>query len=129
MNAITTSYNNNISYGSNSNGVRQRDNSTQLALEGTAGMAAFGTIRNSSKIGKNVVSAIKTSKMIKADKQAKLLKLAGDFKPLAKYINNPVVKGVAGALAGLSAATALVGSTAKIADTCSYLQGINPNNN
>ena len=43
--------------------------------------------------------------------------------------NNPVVKGTAGVLGGLSAATALVGSTAKIADTCSYLQGLNPHTN
>ena len=121
-------YNNNIQYGSKAQDIKQQinDNSTQMTREGAVGLATFGTIRNSSKIGNKFVNAVKTSKMIKADKQAKLLKLAGEFKPLAKHINHPVVKGIAGVLAGLSAATALVGSTVKIADTANYLKGLNP---
>jgi hypothetical protein len=98
-----------------------------MTLEGSAGVATFGALRNSSKIGNNIVRAIKTSKAIKVDKQTKLLKILSNIKPVAKYVNNPIVKGAAGALAGLSAVTALVGSTAKIADTCNYLQGLDTN--
>ena len=65
-------------------------------------------------------------KAIQAEKQAQLLELLGKFKPLAKFTNNPIVRKVAGGLAGLSAATTLVGSTAKIADTYGFLTAQNP---
>ena len=127
MDAIR-SYNSTIQYGSRAQDVKQHinENSTQMTREGAVGLATFGTIRNSSKIGNKLVNAVKTSKIIKADKQAKLLQLASRIKPLAKHLNNPIIKGTAGVLAGLSAATALVGSTAKIADTANYLKGLNP---
>ena len=130
MDAVTSStgryYTNN-----NYHNVKQKvhDNSTQMTIDGSAGLATFGVIKNSGKIGNNVVRAIENSKAIKVDKQAKLLKIMSRCKPLAKYANNPIVKGTAGVLGGLSAATALVGSTAKIADTCTYLQGLNPHTN
>lgn len=126
------SYNSNISYGSNQ-GYQQakqkiNDNSTQMAVEGGVGAATFGVIKNSGKIGKSVSQAVKTSKLIKADKQAKLLKIMEGCKPLAKYVKNPVVQKATGALGGLFATVSLVGSTAKIADTCNYLQGLNETN-
>lgn len=98
-----------------------KDNSTEMQIGGGAGLATFGALRNSSKIGNSVVKAIKTSKNVKADKQAKLLGLLSKVKPLAKYTNNPIVKNTAGCLAGLCAMTGFAGSMAKIADTCSFL--------
>lgn len=100
---------------------KARDNSTAMTLGGGAGVATFGTISNSSKIGTNMVKIINNSKNIKADKQAKILSILEHCKPLAGMAKNPIVKKVAGGLAGLSAATTLVGSTAKIADTYGYL--------
>lgn len=108
-------------------GQKVRDNSTEITVGGGAGLATFGTLSNSSKIGNNVVRAIKTSKRIKLEKQAQLLELCAKFKPLARFANNPLVKKAAGGLAGLSAITTLAGSSAKIVDTCSYLQSQNPN--
>ena len=108
-------------------GQTVRDNSTELTVGGGAGLATFSTIKNSSRIGNSLVKAVKSSKAIKVQKQAQLLELMAKFKPLAKYTNNPIVKGAAGGLAGLSAITTLVGSSAKIVDTCSYLQSQNPN--
>ena len=132
MDAVTST-GNNIRYYANNNyqHVKEKvhDNSTQMTIDGSAGLATFGVIRNSGKIGNNVVRAIENSKAIKVDKQAKILKIISKCKHIAKFANNPVVKGTAGVLGGLSAATALVGSTAKIADTCSYLQGLNPHTN
>lgn len=131
MDATISSYNN-VNYGHNMDyqNVRQKinDNSTQLAVEGGAGAATMGAIRNSGKIGNNVVRLIKSSKTMQADKQAKLLKLVESCKPLAKFAKTPIVKKTAGLLGGVFAATSLVGSTAKIADTYSYLNGLNPEN-
>lgn len=133
MDALTSSYNSNIPYRSNQRYQQARqtinDNSTQLAVEGGVGAATFGAIKNSGKIGKNVANAVKHSKLIQADKQAKLLKIIEKCEPIAKYAKNPVVQKATGVLGGLFAATSLVGSTAKIADTCNYLQGLNPENN
>lgn len=130
MDALTSSYSN-ISYGDSHRyqQAKQRihDNSTQLAVEGGAGAATFAAIRNSGKIGTRVTQAVKNSQIIKADKQAKLLKIMENCKPLAKYAKNPIVKKATGALGGLFAATSLVGATAKIADTCNYLQGLDNN--
>lgn len=129
MDALTSSYNT-INYGSNQRYQQTRqtinDNSTQLAVEGGVGAATFGAIKNSGKLGKNVAQAVKNSKVIQADKQAKLLKIIEKCEPIAKYAKNPVVQKATGVLGGLFAATSLVGSTAKIADTCNYLQGLNP---
>lgn len=125
MDAVQSSYNSTLTFSSTQprGEVRRKinENSTQLTLEGSAGVAAFGTLRNSGRIGNKLVSAVKASKNIKITKQQQLLKIFAKCEPLAKHLNNPVVKGAAGVLAGLSAATALVGSTAKIADTYNYL--------
>ena len=98
-----------------------KDNSTAMTIGGGAGVAAFGTIRESSRIGNCAVRLINTSKKIKADKQQKILRILENCKPLAGFAKNPIVRKVAGGLAGLSAATTLVGSTAKIADTYGFL--------
>ncbi len=103
-----------------------KDKSTEMQIGGGAGLATFGTLRNSSKIGNSLVRSIKSSTKIKAQKQAQLLELIGKFKPLAKFANNTAVKKVAGGLAGLSAVTGLVGSAAKIADTTTFLTAQNP---
>ncbi len=103
-----------------------KDKSTEMQIGGGAGLATFGTLRNSSRIGNSVVREIKRSSNIKVEKQAQLLELVGKFKPLARFANNPVVKKVAGGLAGLSAVTGLVGSAAKIADTTTFLTAQNP---
>ncbi|MCM1265860.1 MAG: hypothetical protein NC200_06640 [Candidatus Gastranaerophilales bacterium] len=108
-------------------GQKVKDNSTEITVGGGAGLATFGTLSNSSKIGNNVVRAIKTSKKIKLEKQAQLLELCARFKPFARFANNPIVKKAAGGLAGLSAITTLAGSSAKIVDTCGYLRSQNPN--
>lgn len=102
---------------------RAKNGSDEMLISGGAGIATFGALRNSSRIGNSLVSAVKTSKTIKATKQAQILKLLGKFKPLSKYVNTPIVKGVAGGLAGMSALVGLAGSFAKISDTCSFLQG------
>ncbi len=107
-------------------GEKVRDNSTEITAGGGAGFATFATINQSSKIGNGLVKAVKGSKALKVEKQAQILELMSKFKPLAKFTNNPIVKKVAGGLAGLSAATTLVGSTAKIADTYSFLSNQNP---
>lgn len=106
-------------------GQRVVDNSTGLTVGGGAGLATFGTISQSSKIGNGFVKAIKGSKAIKAQKQAQILELIGKCKPLAKYVNNPLVRKGAGFLAGASALTTLAGSTAKIVDTYGYLSNQN----
>ena len=103
-----------------------KDKSTEMQIGGGAGLATFGTLRNSSKIGNSLVRSIKSSTKIKAQKQAQLLELIGKFKPLAKFANNTAVKKVDGGLAGLSAVTGLVGSAAKIADTTTFLTAQNP---
>ena len=107
-------------------GQRVKDRSTELTMGGGAGVAAFGTLNQSSKIGNNLIKAVKTSKAIKAEKQAQLVKLLTKSGKLAKFATNPIVVKVAGGLAGLSAATTLVGSVAKIADTYGYLSAQNP---
>lgn len=126
-------YNNSVNYSSGQRYQQARqkvsDNSTQIAVEGGLGAATFGAIKNSGKIGTRMTQAVKTSKFIQADKQAKLLKIMEKCEPLAKYTKNPVVKKAAGVLGGVFAATSLVGATAKIADTCGYLQGLDQNNN
>lgn len=95
-------------------------------IYGSGGAAAtFATLRKSSTLGKRFVEAIESSKVIKATKKAQVLEVLGKFKPLAKYMNSPVVKGAAGVAATAFAGVALLSSVVKIADTCSYLQGQN----
>ncbi|MCR5266665.1 MAG: hypothetical protein K6E29_08770 [Cyanobacteria bacterium RUI128] len=106
-------------------GQRVVDNSTGLTVGGGAGLATFGTISQSSKIGNGFVKAIKGSKAIKVQKQAQILELLAKCKPLAKFANNPLVIKGAGILAGASALTTLAGSTAKIVDTYGYLSNQN----
>lgn len=108
-------------------GQKVKDNSTEMTVGGGAGVATFGTLSNSSKIGNSLVKAVKTSKKLKLEKQTQILELFAKFKPMAKYVNNPIVRKAAGGLAGLSAITTLAGSSAKIVDTCSYLKSQNPN--
>jgi len=67
---------------------RVKDNSTEMQIGGGAGVATFGTLSNSSRIGNSFVKAVKTSKNIKMEKQTQLLELAAKFKPLAKYVNS-----------------------------------------
>lgn len=106
-------------------GQQIKDNSTELTLGGGAGLATFGTINKSSKIGNGFVRAIKGSQAIKAEKQAQLLELVAKCKPLAKFAKNPLVVKGAGILAGASALTTLAGSTAKIVDTYGFLSSQN----
>jgi hypothetical protein len=115
-----------ISYrGENRLGEKIKDNSTGMAIGGGAGAATFGVVNQSTKIGNSLAKAIKGSKMIKLEKQEQLLKLLTKT-PFAKFAKNPLVVKGAGILAGMSAATSLVGSTAKIADTYGYLSAQNP---
>ena len=117
-----------ISYRGEGEQLRQRvrDNSTELTVGGGAGLATFGAINRSSKIGNSFVKAVRGAKAVKAEKQAQILELVSKFKPLAKYTNNPIIKKVAGGFAGLSAITIMIGSTAKIADTYGFLANQNP---
>ena len=99
--------------------------SKEMAYGGGAGAATFATISKSSKIGNSLTKAIQNSKMIKAEKQTQLIELLTKTR-FAKYAKNPLIIKGAGALAGLSALTSLVGSGAKIADTYGYLSSQNP---
>jgi hypothetical protein len=51
--------------------------------------------------------------------KAKILKIFSK----GRFLNNPIVKKIAGPLAGFAAISSVVGSAAKIADTCNYLEG------
>lgn len=104
---------------------KNKDNSTKVAIGGGASAAAMGTINKSSKIGNSLVRAIKNSKAIQAEKQAKLIDFLTKTR-FAKFAKNPIVTKTAGVLAGLSATTALIASTAKIADTYDFLASQNP---
>ena len=103
-----------------------RDNSTELTVGGGAGLAAFGTINQSSRIGNSFMRALKEAKSVKVTRQNQILELVAKCKPLSKFATNPVVRKVAGGFAGLSAVTTLIGSTAKIADTYGFLSAQNP---
>lgn len=103
----------------------KNDNSKKVAIGGGAGAAAMGTINKSSKIGNSLIRTIKNSKAIKVDKQEQLINILTKTR-FAKFANNPIVTKTAGVLAGMSAATALVGSAAKIADTYGFLASQNP---
>lgn len=105
---------------------RVKDNSTELTVGGGAGLATFATINRSSKIGNSFMKALNNAKAVKSQKQTQILELVARCKPLAKYANNPIVKKVSGCFAGLSAATIMIGSTAKIADTYGFLRDQNP---
>lgn len=99
--------------------VRQKvkDNSTEMAVGGTVGTATFATLKNSSKIGNSAVKLVQESKIIQASNKAKILKI---FEK-GKFFRHPMVKKIAGPLAGFAALSTVVGSASKIADTCSYL--------
>ena len=116
---------NSVSYTGNNIGQTIKDNSTEMTYGGGAGLATVGAFNQSAKVGSRISKVIQTSKNIKADKQAKILSLIEKCAPLAKFAKNPVVKKVAGGLAGLSAATTLVGAGAKIVDTGGYLNSLN----
>jgi len=100
MNTITYSASP-ISYKGNYNhsiSDKTKDKSTAMTIGGGAGVATFGTISQSSKIGTNMVKVINNSKHIKADQQAKILSILEHCKPLAGLAKNPIVKKVAGGL-------------------------------
>ena len=117
-----------ISYKGEGERIQQRvkDNSTELTVGGGAGLATFGAINQSSKIGNSFAKALRNAKAVKSQKTSQILELIAKCKPLAKYANNPIVKKVAGGFAGLSAVTIMIGSTAKIADTYGFLASQNP---
>lgn len=96
-----------------------KENTTDMIVGGTIGTATFGAMRNSSKVGNSIINLVKQSKALKAANKAKIIKI---FEK-GKFLNNPVVKKVAGPLAAFAALSTVVGSAAKIADTCQYLQG------
>lgn len=96
-----------------------QENSTEMAVGGTVGTATFSTLRNSSKVTNSAVKLIQESKIIQASKKAKILKI---FEK-GRFLNHPVVKKIAGPLAGFAALSTVVGSASKIADTCTYLDG------
>ena len=106
-------------------GDRQEKVSNGMAYGGGAGAATFATIRNSSRIGNSLTKAIKNSRMIKVEKQTQLIDLLTKTR-FARFAKNPLVVKGAGLLAGMSAITSLIGSAAKISDTCNYLSSQNP---
>ena len=90
-----------IAYNNNHRlGDKVRENSTEMTVGGGAGLAAFGTINQSSKIGNSFVKAIKSAKNVKVEKQAQILELIAKCKPLSKFATNPIVKKIAGGFAG-----------------------------
>ncbi len=95
-----------------------KENSTEMAVGGTVGAATFQTLRNGSRVGNSITRLIQETKLIKASNKAKILKI---FEK-GRFLNHPVVKKVAGPLAGFAALSTVVGSAAKIADTCQYIE-------
>lgn len=95
------------------------ENSGEIAVGSGVGTATFATLRNSAKVGDRAVKLVNETKYIQAANKAKILKVFSKF----KFLNNPVVRKLAGPLAGFAGLSTLFASTAKIADTCSYLQG------
>ena len=95
-----------------------KENSTEMAVGGTVGAATFQTLRNGSRVGNSINRLIQETKLIKASNKAKILKI---FEK-GRFLNHPVVKKVAGPLAGFAALSTVVGSAAKIADTCQYIE-------
>lgn len=95
-----------------------KENSTEMAVGGTVGAATFQTLRNGSRVGNSITRLIQETKLIKASNKAKILKI---FEK-GRFLNHPVVKKVAGPLAGFAALSTVVGSAAKIADTCQYIK-------
>ena len=95
-----------------------KENSTEMAVGGTVGAATFQTLRNGSRVGNSMTRLIQESKIIKASNKAKILKI---FEK-CKFLKHPVVQKISGPLAGFAALSTVVGSAAKIADTCQYLE-------
>jgi len=94
-----------------------KENSGKIAAGGAVGAATFATIKNSTKVGNRIVQTVKTSQAIKAANKAKILQVFSKF----KFFKNPIVQKAAGPLAAFASLSAVVGSVAKIADTCDYL--------
>ena len=95
------------------------ENSGEIAIGSGVGTATFAALRNSAKVSERTVKLVNETKYIQAANKAKILKVFSKF----KFLNNPVVKKLAGPLAGFAGLSTLFASTAKIADTYSYLQG------
>lgn len=95
-----------------------KENSTEMAVGGGVGAATFATIRNSSRIGNSAIKLVQESNAIKASNKAKILRI---FQK-SKFFRHPMVQKIAGPLAGFAALSSVVGSAAKIADTCNYLE-------
>ena len=94
-----------------------KENSTEMVVGGTVGAATFQTLRNGSRVGNSITKLIRESKLIQASNKAKILKI---FEK-GRFLRNPVVKKMAGPLAGFAALSTVVGSVAKVADTCQYI--------
>lgn len=99
-----------------------KENSGEIAAGGAVGTATFATLRNSSKIGNSLTKLVQESKVIQASNKAKILKIFSK----GHFLSNPIVKKIAGPLAGFAALSTVVGSAAKVADTCQYLEGQRP---
>lgn len=120
---------NRISYtGDRENKLKEsvRDNSTGMTVYGGAATAGFTAANRSAQIGNRLVKAVRGAKNIKIQRQEQILSLISKCKPLARFANNPIVKGAAGVLAGFAAVTTFIGSTVKIADTYGFLTDQNP---
>ena len=95
------------------------DNSGKYAAGGGVGVATFGALRNSTKIGTRAVQTINESRILHAAKKAKILKIFSKF----KFLRNPMVQKIAGPLAAFAGLSAVTGSAVKIVDTCQFLKG------
>lgn len=95
-----------------------KENSGEIAVGGAVGTATFTTLRNSSRIGNSAVKLVQESQLIKASNKAKILKIF----ERGKFMSHPIVRKIAGPLASFAALSSVVGSAAKIADTCQYLE-------
>lgn len=93
------------------------DNSGKIAVGGAAGAATFATLRNSAKVSNKIVQTANNARGLQALNKSKILKIIANN----KFLNNPVMRKIAGPLAGFAAFSSVVGSVAKVADTCNYI--------
>ena len=98
-----------------------KENAGDIAVSGAVGTATFSALKNSSKIGNSAVKLVQESKLIQASNKAKILKIFSK----GKFLSHPVVKKLEGPLASFAALSTVVGSAAKVADTCNYLSSQN----
>ena len=98
-----------------------KENAGDIAAGGAVGTMTFSALKNSSKIGNSAVKIVQESKLIQASNKAKILKIFSK----GKFLSHPAVKKLAGPLASFAALSTVVGSAAKVADTCNYLSSQN----